>query len=77
VTYTYNAQDRLIKGEKDTGETSEYVYNALGARVANIQTRENENAEHSNADLDNGSEHIQDYTPALDEPLTQTSGAFA
>jgi hypothetical protein len=45
--------------------------------VSNIQTRENQNAEHSNADLDNGSEHIQDYTPALDESRAQTSGAFA
>jgi RHS repeat-associated protein len=67
ATYTYNAQDRLIKGEKSTGETSEYVYNALGIRVSNIQTRENQNAGHSNADLDNGSVHIQDYTPALDD----------
>jgi RHS repeat-associated protein len=67
ATYTYNAQDRLIKGEKSTGETSEYVYNALGVRVSNIQIRKNQNAGHANADLDNGSIHIQDYTPALDD----------
>jgi YD repeat-containing protein len=67
VNYTYNAQNRLIKGEKSTGETSEYVYNALGTRVANVQTRGNQNAGYANADLDNGSEHMRDYTPALDD----------
>jgi hypothetical protein len=42
--------------------------NALGMRVQNIQTRENQNAGHSNADLDNGSEHIQDYAPRSTKP---------
>jgi RHS repeat-associated protein len=35
--------------------------------VSNIQIRKNQNAGHQNADLDNGSVHIQDYTPALDD----------
>jgi RHS repeat-associated protein len=35
--------------------------------VGNTQTRRNENAGYANAGLNNGSEHIRDYTPALDD----------
>jgi YD repeat-containing protein len=65
--YSYNAQSRLLKGEKDDGQSSEYTYNALGARIKNVQVRENANTGYANADLDNGSAHIRDYTDALSD----------
>ncbi len=65
--YTYNAQNKLIKGENSDGSYSEYTYNAMGARIGNVQYRHNANAEHSNADLDNGSAHMKDYLPALSD----------
>ncbi len=60
TNYTYNAQNKLIKSEKTNGESSEYLYNALGVRIANIQIRENRNAKYQNADLKDGS-HGVDY----------------
>jgi RHS repeat-associated protein len=67
VTYTYNAQNRLVKGSSSDGSYSEYTYNAMGARVQNVQYRENVNAGYENVELNNGSENITDYTPALDD----------
>ena len=45
---------------KASGESSEYVYNALGVRIANIQIRENRNAKYQNSGLKDGS-HGVDY----------------
>jgi RHS repeat-associated protein len=67
VTYTYNAQNRLTKGSNSDGSYSEYTYNAMGARIQNVQYRENANAGYENVELNNGSENIKDYTPALDD----------
>ena len=60
TNYTYNAQNKLVKGEKTNGESSEYIYNALGVRIANTQVRTNKNAGNQNADLKDGS-HGTDY----------------
>ena len=65
AAYVYDAQNRLVRGEPGGGQYSEYVYNALGARVRNVQYRINANAGHSNIDLDNGSRYTPDYTGAL------------
>ena len=60
VSYAYNAQNRLVKGETNDGQSSTYTYNALGARITNVQVRENRNAGYANADLKDGS-HDTDY----------------
>jgi len=60
TNYTYSAQNKLIKGEKTNGESSTYVYNALGVRIENVQIRTNKNAGNQNADLKDGS-HGTDY----------------
>ena len=60
TNYTYSAQNKLLKGEKTNGESSEYVYNALGVRIENVQIRTNKNAGNQNADLKDGS-HGTDY----------------
>ena len=60
TNYTYSAQNKLVKGEKTNGESSTYVYNALGVRIANTQVRTNKNAGNQNADLRDGS-HGLDY----------------
>ncbi len=60
TNYTYSAQSKLVKGEKTNGESSTYVYNALGVRIANTQVRTNKNAGNQNADLRDGS-HGTDY----------------
>ena len=67
TAYTYNAQNKLIKGENADGESSTYNYNALGARIENVQIRANENAGRANAALDSGSERVKDYTAALSD----------
>jgi len=36
-TFEYDSLGRMIKGTNELGETSEYIYNALGLRVANVQ----------------------------------------
>ncbi|QEG41240.1 CARDB domain-containing protein [Roseimaritima ulvae] len=36
-TYVYDSENRLVRTESDTGEVIEYVYDALGNRVASIQ----------------------------------------
>ena len=64
VSYTYNAQNKLVKGELSDGQSSIYTYNALGARVENVQVRANENAGYQNADLTDGS-HGVDYLDFL------------
>ena len=66
VSYTYNGPNKLIKGENDNGESSAYTYNALGARVENVQVRENQNKGHQNADLRRGSKG-RDYLPFLQD----------
>ena len=65
--YTYNARNKLIKGELDGGSYSEYVYNALGARVQNVQYQENVNSGHENVYLTNGSKHASDYMSVLED----------
>ncbi|MBQ7460343.1 MAG: hypothetical protein IJS72_03120 [Oscillospiraceae bacterium] len=60
TNYTYSAQNKLVRGEKVNGESSEYVYNALGVRIANTQIRENNNAKYQNSGLKDGS-HGTDY----------------
>ena len=41
-TYEYDASNRMVKGVNvSTDETSEYIYNGLGMRVANVQTTQN------------------------------------
>ena len=49
--YAYNAQNRLISGARNDGQSSEYAYNALGVRIANTQVRANENAGYASSDL--------------------------
>jgi len=60
TNYTYSAQNKLVRGVKASGESSEYVYNALGVRIENVQVRTNKNAGNQNADLRDGS-HGVDY----------------
>lgn len=64
VKYTYDAQNRLVRGETSDGESSVYTYNALGVRIANTQVRINENAHNRNSDLKDGS-HDTDYLDYL------------
>ena len=67
TTYTYDAQNRLVKGELADGQYSEYTYNALGARIQNVQYRINANAGHQNAPLSGGSIYMrEDYDPTVD-----------
>lgn len=66
-TYEYSGQNKLVKGTNERGETSEYAYNALGARIRNIQTRDNVNVGYMNALLNNGSHFVKDYMPALSD----------
>ncbi|MCL2391952.1 MAG: DUF6531 domain-containing protein [Oscillospiraceae bacterium] len=47
-TFEFDSANRLVFGENETGETSTYVYNAIGARVFNEQVRDNFNAGHQN-----------------------------
>ena len=42
-TYTYDGEGRMILGTNKQGETSNYSYNALGARVLNVQEQKNIN----------------------------------
>lgn len=65
--YTYNAQNQMIRGENSDGSYSEYTYNALGARIKNVQYRPNANSSYANAELDNGSSHIKNYLPVLED----------
>ena len=67
TNYTYNARGQLLEGALDDGQKSEYIYNALGVRVGNIQTRENENVAYANSSLNNGSHRIPDYILALED----------
>ena len=64
--YSYNAKNRMILGEKDNGESSAYIYNAMGVRIQNIQIRENVNAGHANANLEDGSGGV-DYGQFLSD----------
>ncbi|MDR0905339.1 MAG: hypothetical protein LBN00_04055 [Oscillospiraceae bacterium] len=64
ITYTYNAQNKLARGENTDGESSEYTYNALGVRIQNVQVRENANAGYQNSNLIDGSGG-EDYLPYL------------
>jgi len=50
----------VIKHKKASGESSEYLYNALGVRIENVQVRTNKNAGNQNANLKDGS-HGTDY----------------
>ena len=65
TTYSYNAENRLILGEKANGESSSYIYNALGVRIGNEQIRENENAGHQNRTLIAGSQWLERYHDVL------------
>ncbi|MDR2133324.1 MAG: hypothetical protein LBP30_08310, partial [Clostridiales Family XIII bacterium] len=42
-------------------------FKSFGARVRNVQTRENENREYENFALNNGSRFMKDYLPALSD----------
>jgi RHS repeat-associated protein len=54
-TYTYDALGRMVKGVNEDGDASEYLYNGLGLRVANIQTIQGENrANYDYRNLGNG-----------------------
>ena len=50
----------VIKHKKTNVVSSEYLYNALGVRIENVQIRTNRNAGNQNADLKDGS-HGTDY----------------
>ena len=62
--YTYTAQNKLKTGKTEDGQSSTYTYNALNARIKNVQVRENKNAGHANSDLKDGS-HGTDYLDFL------------
>jgi YD repeat-containing protein len=61
-TYEYDKQNRLIKGTNADGETSEYIYNALGNRVGTIENKKNPNYSARTRGYKNGSELFPDYT---------------
>ena len=62
--YTYTAQNKLKTGKTEDGQSSTYTYNALNARIKNVQVRDNKNAGHANSDLKDGS-HGTDYLDFL------------
>ena len=62
--YTYTAQNKLKTGKTEDGQSSTYTYNALNARIKNVQVRDNKNAAHANSDLKDGS-HGTDYLDFL------------
>ena len=62
--YTYTAQNKLKTGKTEDGQNSTYTYNALDARIKNVQVRDNKNAGHANSDLKDGS-HGTDYLDFL------------
>lgn len=62
--YTYTAQNKLKTGKIEDGQSSTYTYNALNARIKNVQVRDNKNAGHANSDLKDGS-HGTDYLDFL------------
>ena len=62
--YTYTAQNKLKTGKTEDGQSSTYTYNALDARIKNVQVRDNKNAGHANSDLKDGS-HGTDYLDFL------------
>ena len=62
--YTYTAQNKLKTGKTEDGQSSTYTYNALNARIKNVQVRDNKNAGHANSDLKDGS-HNTDYLDFL------------
>ena len=64
VSYTYNTQNRLVKGETDDGQSSTYIYNAMGVRIGNVQERINVNAAYQNAPMFDGSS-FTDYAQYL------------
>ena len=61
TVYTNNTRNRLIKGEKDDGQSSTYTYNALSVRIKNVQVRVNVNKGYANSDQDNGSDNMEKY----------------
>lgn len=72
-TYEYDSNNRLVFGTNADGETSEYVYNALGARVTNIQITNNQNRKYTNSLFAVGSERIGDYDRFLILDLSQNT----
>ena len=62
--YTYTAQNKLKTGKTEDGQSSTYTYNALNARIKNVQVRDNKNAGHANSDLKDDS-HGTDYLDFL------------
>ncbi|MDR1572081.1 MAG: DUF6531 domain-containing protein, partial [Clostridiales Family XIII bacterium] len=54
-TYAYDAAGRLAAGTNERGETSEYAYNGLGARVFHKEVRDNMNVGHQNGGFRGGS----------------------
>ena len=50
TTFEYDSRGRMVFGTNERGETSEYRYNAIGARVFNEQVRYNWNIGHQNAE---------------------------
>ena len=62
-TYEYDATNRMVMGVNvSTDESSEYIYNGLGMRVANIQTTQNMSYGSRNISNSQGSELIGIWT---------------
>ena len=71
-TYEYDASNRMVKGVNvSTDETSEYIYNGLGMRIANIQTTQNVSYGSRNISNSQGSELIghMDFFALVDRPV--------
>ena len=73
--YTYTAQNKLKTGKTEDGQSSTYTYNALNARIKNVQVRDNKNAGHANSDLKDGS-HGTDYLAVSYTHLNSSSRSF-
>jgi len=71
-TYEYDASNRMVMGVNvSTDETSEYIYNGLGMRTANIQTTQNASYGSRNISNSQGSELIghMDFFALVDRPV--------
>jgi len=71
-TYEYDASNRMVMGVNvSTDETSEYIYNGLGMRTANIQTTQNVSYGSRNISNSQGSELIghMDFFALVDRPV--------
>ena len=71
-TYEYDATNRMLMGVNvSTDESSEYIYNGLGMRTANIQTTQNASYGSRNTSNSQGSELIghMDFFALVDRPV--------